>query len=126
MDGAVGQAGGEHHAAEEGGMKHALTDIQGIGPGTAALLAEHGIDSVKALLKAGEKGLSKVPGFAEIRAGNVLAAAKALTDDDKGEKKAAKKAKKAAKVESKPSKKAVKKDKGKKAKKGKKGKKSKK
>jgi len=62
-------------------MKHPLTDIPGIGPSTAALLAEHGIDSVKALKKAGIKGLTKVPGFGEARAATVLNAAEALKHD---------------------------------------------
>ena len=63
-------------------MKHALTDIPGIGESTAALLAEHGIDSLKALVKGGAKGLMKVPGFGEKRAAATLEAAAVL----KGEK----------------------------------------
>jgi ERCC4-type nuclease len=64
-----------------GALKHALTDIPGIGESTAALLAEHGIDSVKALLKGGAKGLMKVPGFGEKRAAAILEAAAALKDE---------------------------------------------
>lgn len=62
-------------------MKHALTDIPGIGESTAALLAEHGIDSVKALVKGGAKGLMQVPGFGEKRAATILEAVAALQDD---------------------------------------------
>jgi len=62
-------------------MKHALTDIPGIGDSTAALLAEHGIDSVKALVKGGAKGLMQVPGFGEKRAAATIEAAAALKDD---------------------------------------------
>jgi ERCC4-type nuclease len=59
-------------------MKHALTDIPGIGESTAAILAEHGIDSVKALVKGGARGLMKVPGFGEKRAAATLEAAASL------------------------------------------------
>jgi nucleotidyltransferase/DNA polymerase involved in DNA repair len=62
-------------------MKHALTDIPGIGESTATILAAHGIDSVKALLKGGIKGLKQVPGFGEARAATTLAAAAALKDE---------------------------------------------
>ncbi|HXH71926.1 MAG TPA: helix-hairpin-helix domain-containing protein [Mariprofundaceae bacterium] len=74
-------------------MKHALTDIPGIGDNTAALLAEHGIDSVKTLLKGGAKKLTKVPGFGEARAATVLAAAEALKHDKPKKTKEEKKAK---------------------------------
>ena len=90
-------------------MKHALTDIPGIGDSTAALLAEHGIDSVKALVKGGAKGLTKVPGFGEKRAAATIEAAAALKGDKP------KKSKKADK--SKMDKDAKKKDKKKKKKK---------
>ncbi len=120
-------------------MKHLLTDIPGIGESTAALLAEHGIDSVKALLKGGEKKLCKVPGFGEVRAAAVLAAAEGLKEGDKAAgkaaaaeakaaKKAEKEAKKAAKAEARAAKKAEKETKKaarKGAKKAKKSKKSK-
>lgn len=76
-------------------MKHALTDIAGIGESTAARLAEHGIDSVKALLKGGMKKLMAVPGFGEARAAAVLDAAALLKHDKpKKEKKKGKKEKK--------------------------------
>jgi len=85
-------------------MKHELTDIPGIGPSTAATLSEHGIDSVKALLRGGVENLSQVPGFAEARAARTLAAAHALAGVEqedqpggKGGKKAARSIKKAAK-----------------------------
>lgn len=105
-------------------MKHTLTDIPGIGESTAAALAEHGIDSIKALQKAGMKGLMQVPGFGEARAANVLNAAEALKHGkpEKGEKE------KKAKVDkkSKKTKKDKSADKSKKKKNGKKNKKKKK
>jgi len=60
-------------------MKHLLTDIPGIGESTVAKLGEHGIDSVTALLKGGEKKLCTVPGFGAARAAKVLAAAGSLS-----------------------------------------------
>lgn len=97
-------------------MKHALTDIPGIGESTAALLAEHGIDSVKALLKGGMKKLTKVPGFGETRAATVLNAAEALKHDKPKKDKEEKKAKKE-KASDKPKKHKGDKKKGKKKKK---------
>jgi len=95
-------------------MKHALSDIPGIGESTAAILAEHGIDSVKALVKGGIKGLMQVPGFGEKRATVTLTAAAALKGD-----KAPKETKKEKKADKpKKAKDAKKKDKKKKKKKG--------
>lgn len=71
-------------------MKHSITDISGIGESTAALLAEHGIDSIKVLRKGGVKKLCLVPGFGEARATRILAAARMLKDSDKAAGKAAK------------------------------------
>jgi uncharacterized caspase-like protein len=68
--------------AVEEAMKHLLTDIPGIGEGTAAKLAEHGITSVDALLRGGENKLGKVPGFGAVRVGKILAAAEALNKDE--------------------------------------------
>ena len=98
-------------------MKHGLTDIPGIGENTAAILAEHGIDSVKALKKGGMKKLAAVPGFGELRAANVLNAAEALKrDKPENEKQKGKKEKAADKPKKKKGDK--KKDKKKKKKKG--------
>ncbi len=95
-------------------MKHALSDIPGIGESTAAILAEHGIDSVKSLIKGGIKGLMQVPGFGEKRAAVTLAAAAALKGEKaKTEPKKEKKADKPKKAKD-----AKKKDKKKKKKKG--------
>ena len=91
-------------------MKHALTDIPGIGESTAAILGEHGIDSVKALIKGGTKGLMQVPGFGEKRAAVTLEAAASLKDEKPKKEKKADKPKKG--------KDAKKKDKKKKKKKG--------
>ena len=79
-------------AIRETTMKHLLTDIPGIGEKTAALMAEHGIDSLKALRKGGAKKLDRVPGFGEKRAIAVLAAADRLKAADKTAEKEAKKA----------------------------------
>ncbi len=75
-------------------MKHSITDIPGIGESTATLLADHGIDSVKTLRKGGMKKLCRVPGFGEMRAASVLAAADTLKDGDKLAARAAKQAEK--------------------------------
>lgn len=95
-------------------MKHLLTDISGIGESTAATLAEHGFDSVKALRKSGKKKLSRVPGFGEKRAAAILAAAEALKDADKMAEKEAKKAAKAVKKAKKDARKTAKRTKKKK------------
>lgn len=63
---------------KEGVMAFQLTDIPGIGDATATLLGEHGIDSFKQLRKGGVSALCMVPGFGQIRATRVLAAADAL------------------------------------------------
>ncbi|MDQ6966479.1 MAG: helix-hairpin-helix domain-containing protein [Mariprofundaceae bacterium] len=63
-------------------MKHELTDIPGIGASTADVLAEHGIDSVKTLIKGGVKKLRTVPGFGEVRAVTTLNAAEDLISGD--------------------------------------------
>ncbi|PJA32559.1 MAG: helix-hairpin-helix domain-containing protein [Zetaproteobacteria bacterium CG_4_9_14_3_um_filter_53_7] len=89
-------------------MKHLLTDITGIGESTAALLAEHGIDSVKTLRKTGIKKLCRVPGFSETRATVVLASADALTASDKAHKQAEKDAIQAARQTAKDAEKAEK------------------
>ncbi|OIQ00289.1 MAG: hypothetical protein AUK35_03990 [Zetaproteobacteria bacterium CG2_30_46_52] len=93
-------------------MKHQVTDISGIGEATAALLAEHGLDSVKALKKGGVKQLMSVPGFGEIRANAVFVAIEELnegeittTKKESGNKKVKKAPKKEAKKKSKKDKK---------------------
>jgi len=79
-------------------MKHVLTDIPGIGESSAELLMEYGIDSVKALRKAGIRKLCRVPGFGEVRGTVVLAAVDDLKAADKAAKQAGKDRRKAAKV----------------------------
>jgi len=79
--------GRKHSVDAEDSMKHLLTDISGIGESTAARLSEYGIDSVKALRKAGVKKLCRVPGFGEIRAAATVAAADRLKDADKSTRK---------------------------------------
>ncbi len=102
----------------------ALTSIAGIGEGTAKVLAEHGIDSIKKLAKASVQDVMKVPGFGEIRAKTVLAAAAADSKPVTKQKKIAitKKKKPAKKTKKKGSKKDTKKS-DKKKKKSKKSKK---
>jgi hypothetical protein len=51
--------------------KHKITDVKGIGPSTAAVLAEHGIKSVRDLAAASVPRLIAIPGFSEFRAGQV-------------------------------------------------------
>lgn len=54
-----------------------LHEIRGIGPATAATLAERGIDSVEKLAAADLASVAQVPGFGPKRAEAVLAAANA-------------------------------------------------
>ena len=54
-----------------------LHDIKGLGPATAARLAEHGLTSVKRLAKADPDALTAVPGFGPARAAAVQAEARA-------------------------------------------------
>lgn len=53
-----------------------LSDLRGIGPVTAAVLAEHGLGSVSKLARAGIDALTAVPGFGAARARAVLDAAR--------------------------------------------------
>lgn len=59
-------------------MKHAITDISGIGPAAAAALGEHRLGSLKALAGASVETVSEVPGFSTARAQKVIAAATEL------------------------------------------------
>jgi transcription termination factor NusA len=52
-----------------------LSDISGVGPATARLLAESGFASVEAIATATPQELARVPGFGEARAAAVIAAA---------------------------------------------------
>ncbi|PIQ32383.1 MAG: hypothetical protein COS35_04750 [Zetaproteobacteria bacterium CG02_land_8_20_14_3_00_50_9] len=70
-------------------MKYVLTDIPGIGESTAALLIEHGIDSVKVLRKTALEQLCTVPGFDYLRAKEVQEAADVLQAQKKALKRAA-------------------------------------
>lgn len=54
-----------------------LHEIRGIGPATAATLAERGIDSVEKLAEADVASVAQVPGFGPRRAEAVQAAARA-------------------------------------------------
>ena len=59
-------------------MKPELTDVRGIGPSTARVLEAQGIGSVAALAKAKTDKVTAAPGFGEVRAAEVIAAAAAL------------------------------------------------
>ncbi|MFT4604214.1 MAG: hypothetical protein ACI9W4_000943 [Rhodothermales bacterium] len=59
-------------------MSKTLTQISGVGPGTAKLLAEHGLTSLSEISSASIERLSAVPGFSSLRAGRVIKAAKEL------------------------------------------------
>lgn len=59
-------------------MKPQLTDVQGIGPTTAKALEAQGLRTVAALAKASTDKVVAAPGFGEIRAAEVIAAAAAL------------------------------------------------
>jgi len=60
--------------------KFEITDIQGVGPETAAVLAEHGIRTVEELAGLSTAALLAVPGFGPARAATVMAAATRLLD----------------------------------------------
>jgi predicted RecB family nuclease len=107
-----------------------LIDIHGIGPNTARLLTEAGIDSVEAVAAASIQQICAVRGFGSIRAGVLKEAARNLLaeppvepeiEPDKSEK-----ARKSGKKKDKKKKKKKKGKKGNKEKKGKKKKKKKK
>ncbi|HMQ26620.1 MAG TPA: helix-hairpin-helix domain-containing protein, partial [Acidimicrobiales bacterium] len=53
-----------------------LSDLRGIGPASAAVLAEHGLGTVSKLARAGVDALTAVPGFGATRARAVLDAAR--------------------------------------------------
>jgi len=59
-------------------MKPAIIDITGIGPAAAEALAEHRIRTVATLARASVEKVSTVPGFSEVRATRVIAAATEL------------------------------------------------
>jgi transcription termination factor NusA len=66
-----------------------LLEVSGIGPASAKHLAEHGIHSAEDLAGAKLRTLIAIPGFSQIRAKQVIAAAKDLTKisaTDAGEK----------------------------------------
>lgn len=59
-------------------MASQLTDISGIGPQAAQLLASHGFKTIKSIAEADPVSLSQVQGFSAIRAGKTIESAKAL------------------------------------------------
>jgi len=64
-------------------MKQSIMVVSGIGESTKDALAEHGIKSIADLAKAGIDQLAAVKGFGKARAGNAIAAAKALLESAK-------------------------------------------
>ena len=98
-----------------------LTDIQGIGESTAALLVQHGFNTVRAVAEAPVESLSTVPGFQMARAEVIIKAAEELLSQteieeaqEKEKKKKKDKKKKKGKDKKKKDKKKKKKDKKKK------------
>ena len=59
-------------------MSKSILDVSGVGPSTAALLAEKGIRTAADLAALNVEQLAEVRGFSEIRAGLVIADAKKL------------------------------------------------
>lgn len=59
-------------------IKNEITDVKGIGPATAGILAQHGIKTVRALATASLSKLMTIPGFNEFRAGQVNFNARSL------------------------------------------------
>lgn len=102
-------------------MSKSVLDVSGIGPSTAAFLAENGVKTADDLAALSVEQLAAIRGFSEIRAGQVITAAKALvmaTEETKSDQV------KKPKEKSKDKKKTAKKDEKKKESKKKKGKKS--
>ena len=59
-------------------MAVTVTKISGIGPKTAAILANHGFKTVEAIAKSTVEKLSGVPGFGPSRSRTIISAASAL------------------------------------------------
>jgi len=59
-------------------MKPTIIDITGIGPAAAATLDEHDIKSVADLANSSIERITTVPGFSDVRAPQVIAAAAEL------------------------------------------------
>ena len=55
-----------------------LVEIRGVGANTAEILVGHGLRSVADVAKADVKKVTSIPGFGELRANDVIAAAAAL------------------------------------------------
>lgn len=108
-------------------MATSLLEVKGIGPATADTLAEHGIKSAEELAATKLGSVMAIPGFSEIRAGRVIAAAQEAlrTAAETGSPALAKKKAAAKPAKKKPAQK-EKKEKTKKAEKSKKDKKAKK
>ena len=60
-----------------------IENVKGIGPASALLLKEAGIESVSELAAAGIDRIAAVKGFSEIRAGKVIESAKTLLETEK-------------------------------------------
>ncbi|MBM9614673.1 helix-hairpin-helix domain-containing protein [Desulfobulbus rhabdoformis] len=63
-------------------MAITLSAIQGIGPHTADVLAEHGYSKVEELAAAQESDLVVISGFGPVRANLVINAAKSLLEEE--------------------------------------------
>lgn len=59
-------------------MKEKITDVKGVGPATAAVLAAHGIRTVRDLASATLARLTGIRGFSEFRAGQIKFNAESL------------------------------------------------
>jgi Tfp pilus assembly protein FimT len=66
------------HSSEETKMTTDLTGIRGVGPSTAEIFTNNGIQSVKDLACASIAEIMAIPGFRQARAEQVIAAAKSL------------------------------------------------
>lgn len=77
-------------------MAKSILAVRGIGPATAELLAKHGFNTAEDLATGKVKELAAVKGFSDIRAAQVITAAKALmSSEDRPEESAEAKGKKA-------------------------------
>lgn len=62
-------------------MAIAITQISGIGAKTADIMAGHGFESIESIAGSTIEKISVVPGFGQVRAAAIIAAAKSLLAD---------------------------------------------
>lgn len=101
-------------------MKTLITEIPGIGPAMAIVLAKHGFHTAEDVASSDMKSLCAVPGLGSVKGNTILSAAKNLTATGQKEPKKTKKKKDKSKSKTKADKNGKKKKSGKKKDNGKK------